>query len=85
MAHRNKVARSLDSPCGTRCVDIHRSPDGAYGFTEYRRDPEDNSGWHPTGLESVETFSSLEAALDAARAGVAWLAEVSETDMTRRS
>ena len=83
MAHRNKVARSLESPCGTRCVDIYHSLDGAYRFAEYRRDPEDPSGWHPTGIGSIETFASVDAALRAARAGVAWLAEMSEADKTK--
>lgn len=82
MAHRNKVARSLESPCGTRCVDLYQRPDGTYGFAEYRRDPEDPSGWHPTGVQSIAAFTNVDAALKAARAGVAWLAEMSDADIT---
>jgi len=77
VAHRNKVTRSLETPCGTRCVDIFRRPDGSFGFAEYRRDPEDPSGWHPTGVESIAPYVSEETALSAARNAVVWLAELS--------
>lgn len=76
MAHRNKVARSIETPDGTRCVDIFRRPDGSYGFAEFRRDPEDGSGWHPAGLPESGAFATAEAALAEARAWVAWLAPV---------
>ncbi|HUF87331.1 MAG TPA: hypothetical protein VMM59_08110 [Thermohalobaculum sp.] len=76
MPARNLVVRSIETPDGLRCVDIIRHPDGAFGFAEFRRDPEDPSGWHPTGLASPEPLASAEAALAAARRQVAWLAEV---------
>ena len=76
MAHRNKVARSLESPCGTRCVDIFRRPDGSFGFAEYRRDPEDPSGWRATGVESTAPLASEAAALSTARISIGWLTKL---------
>jgi hypothetical protein len=75
MAHRNKVTRSIETPDGTRCVDLWRAPEGDHGFAEYRRDPEDGRGWAPAGNEAGG-FASEAAALEAARARVAWLAAV---------
>ena len=78
MVHTNKVSRSIETPEGTRCVDVFERGDGSFGFEEYRREPEDPSGWYQIGFYSDQTFSSEEAALEAARASVAWLAEVLE-------
>jgi hypothetical protein len=72
VAHAAKVTRSIETPDGTRCVDLTRSPDGTHGFAEYRRDPEDGSGWHPVGVEAAGFVSEAEA-LSAARDQVAWL------------
>ena len=36
---------SLEDEEGRRCVDILAGPDGAFGFKEFRRDPEDGGGW----------------------------------------
>jgi hypothetical protein len=73
MAHRDKVSRSIETPDGTRCVDIYLSPEGSFGFAEYRRDPEDASGWHPAGAPAVAGFASEAKALAEARRRVAWL------------
>jgi len=73
VAHRNKVTRSIETPCGTRCVDLFHDPDGSFGFAEYRRDPEDGSGWHPAGAPAVTGFADQAGALAEARRRVAWL------------
>ncbi len=73
MAHPNKVVRSIESPCGTRCVDIYKTPEGAYGFAEYRRDPEDPAGWRLIGAESASTYRTEAGALAEARRLVGWL------------
>jgi hypothetical protein len=73
MAHANKVTRSIETPDGGRCVDLFRRPDGSFGFEEYRRDPEDGSGWYPVGHHAGAVFASGAAALAAARQRVAWL------------
>jgi len=73
MAHRNKVLRSIETPDGTRCVDIFRCPDASFGFAEFRRDPEDGSGWHPVGAPPQTGFPTEAAALAEARRWVTWL------------
>lgn len=73
MAHLGKVTRSIDAPCGTRCVDIYANPDGSFGFAEYRRNPEDGRGWHPAGAPPEAGFATEAEALAKARRRVAWL------------
>ena len=76
MAHANKVTRSIETPDGGRCVDLFRRPDATYGFEEYRRDPEDGSGWFPIGFHAQAVFPTETVALAEARLRVAWLALV---------
>ena len=73
MAHRWKVTRSIESPCATRCVDIYTDSTGRYGFAEYRRDPEDPSGWRAVGTVMEPEFAAFDDALAAARRSVGWL------------
>ena len=75
MAHANKVTRSIETPDGTRCVDLTLAPNGTHGFAEYRRDPEDSHGWRPVGVETAG-FASEGEALAKARRQVAWLGMV---------
>jgi len=72
MAHRDKVTRSVETPDGTRCVDLTLAADGTHGFAEYRRDPEDGHGWRPAGMEGAG-FGSEGEALSEAKQRVAWL------------
>jgi hypothetical protein len=39
------VLASRDNAEANRCIDILVHGDGAFGFEEYRRDPEDAGGW----------------------------------------
>jgi hypothetical protein len=76
MAHTNKVTRSIETPDGGRCVDLFQRPDGSFGFEEYRRDPEDGSGWYPIGFHTEASFASEAAALAEARQRIGWLSLV---------
>ena len=76
MAHTNKVTRSIETQDGGRCVDLYRRPDASFGFEEYRRDPEDGSGWFAIGHHAGAAFPTEAAALAEARRRVAWLALV---------
>ena len=67
------VADSLQTGDGFRCVDIVRRPDGTYFWDEWRRDPEDPSGWHPAGRQSVGTFTTEEDARHDAVRNNGWL------------
>ncbi|MCC1493478.1 hypothetical protein [Cognatishimia sp. F0-27] len=75
MAHRHKVLKSFESPCGLRCVDITARAEGGYGWAAFRRDPEDPTGWR-SSEGNAAGFECVDAALDAARADVVWLEEV---------
>jgi len=69
------VLASLEGENGLRCVDLFRRPDGTFGYEEFRRDPEDRGAWTPVRFASGLSFASREAALAAATAAVAWLAD----------
>ena len=70
------VVGSIETPEGDRCVDLFRRPDATFGFEEFRRDVEDRGRWTPTAYFSVRSFTSRAEALRAARAAVAWLADM---------
>lgn len=75
MAHKNKVMRSINMSGEHICVDIFCRPDGTFGFDEFRRDPEDPSGWFSIGHYGDTIFDSAEAALIAAKKAVHWLGQ----------
>jgi len=68
-----KVLTSLENSTRDRCVDIFVRADGTFGFEEYRRDPEDLSGWLPLHRYSHRVFSTAEDALAQAKSTVAWM------------
>ena len=69
-----KVINSIENFEGDHCVDVFVRVNGTFGFEEYRRDPEDNSGWFPIGHYSSQVFDTEEEALTRAKASVWWLA-----------
>lgn len=76
MARAGTVIRSIESPDGSRCVDLIRRSDGSFGFAEFRRDPEDGRGWYPTGAPPEDRYPTEREALDGALSWVPWLAMV---------
>ena len=56
-------------------VDLFRRPDDTHGFEEFRRDAEDAGAWTPVQYYSGGCYPSAQAALSAAIAAVAWLAD----------
>ncbi len=69
------VVDSIENAVHDRCVDLFLRPDGTYGFEEFRRDVEDAGVWTPIQYYSHASYSVREAALSAATACVAWLAD----------
>ena len=66
------VITTLHNEDADRCVKIVKGSDGAFGFKEYRKDPEDAGGW--TVISDAQPAYATEAqALAAAHASVAWL------------
>jgi hypothetical protein len=74
MAHANKVVVSIETPCGFRCVDVFRRPDGSFGFEEYRRDVEDGRGWFPIGGFALRRHATAADARRAAASEIGWFA-----------
>jgi len=68
-----KVLASLENSAGDHCVDIFARADGTFGFEEYRRDPEDVSGWFSLHRYSGQVFATAEDALAQAKSKVAWM------------
>ena len=73
MAASPKVLKSLENSTGDHCVDIFVRADGTFGFDEYRRDPEDMSGWFSLHRYSHQVFATAEDALAEAKSRVAWM------------
>jgi hypothetical protein len=69
-----KVLNSLENSAGDHCVDIFVRDDGTFGFEEYRRDPEDMSGWFSLHRYSRQVFATAEDALAEAKSRMAWMA-----------
>jgi hypothetical protein len=68
-----RVVATLHNQSADRCVKIIEHRDGAFGFSEFRKDPEDAGGWTLV-RESASVGCETEAqALTAARARVGWL------------
>ena len=67
------VIATLHNRDADRCVKVIRQTDGAFGFHEYRRDPEDAGGWTLIRQNPRGTFATEAQALAAAKDDVAWL------------
>lgn len=66
------VVTSRNSADGLLCVDVFQREDGSFGFEEFRRDPEDASGWYAVGGFNVLHFGSAYDADRDATARVSW-------------
>jgi hypothetical protein len=66
------VLASIENFERDRCVDLS-SPDGTYGFDEFRRDVEDRGEWTPVSYYSGSIFEYREAAPAAAMQSAMWL------------
>ena len=72
MAHEDKVIRSVTAPGDVLCVDLVRTPGGAFAHRAFRRDPEDGRGWHPVAPRSA-LFAGEQDAWRAACRDHPWL------------
>jgi len=66
------VVTSRNSADGLLCVDVFQRLDGSFGFEEFRRDPEDASGWYVVGGFNALHFGSADDADRDAVARVSW-------------
>jgi hypothetical protein len=67
-----RVVNSFDNDEKNRCVDIVQDLDGNFGFQEFRREPEDISGWFLIRDSLPIHFSSEAEAIKGAQKGVKW-------------
>ncbi len=67
------VVTTVHNDDADRCVKIIKRDDGAFGFKEFRRDPEDAGGWTLVRDSPRAIYATEDQALAAARAGVARL------------
>lgn len=67
------VVVSIEDDTGLLCVDILEFQGQGFGFSEFRRDPEDPHGWRATGLACRCILKDADLALEEARRSVHWL------------
>ncbi len=68
------VVTTVHSDDARHAVKIMRQPDGTFGFSEFRRDPEDAGHWTKV-RDSGGAFATPQQAADAAATGIAWFSE----------
>ena len=66
-----KAIISFNDETGFQCIDIIMISNTAFTFKTFRRDPEDQTGWFPSGIMG-DFYSSKKEAILAAEAAVDW-------------
>ena len=66
------VAHSVDNQEQNRCVDIIQDLNSTFRFQEWRREPEDISGWFLMLDSSPKTYPTVIEAIAAAKQTIAW-------------
>ena len=66
-----KVIISFNDETGFQCIDIIMISSKTFTFKTFRRDPEDQTGWFPSGVVGDIYYSKKEAIL-AAEDAVDW-------------
>jgi hypothetical protein len=72
MSKNYLVAHSIDNQEKSRCVDIIQDLNGKFRFQEWRREPEDLSGWFLMLDSSPKTYPTAKEAIVAAKQAIAW-------------
>jgi len=75
MLKNYRVTTSVDNQDKNLCVDIIQDLDGKYRFQEWRREPEDISGWFLIRDSSPKTFISEAEAISIAKQTIPWFKE----------
>ena len=74
MEKKSKIGKaiiSFNDETGFQCVDIIMISSKTFTFKTFRRDPEDQTGWFPSGVVG-DIYSSKKEALLAAEDAVDW-------------
>lgn len=67
---------SINNCDKNKCVDIFKRKDNSFGFEEFRRDFESNTGWFCIGNYSDLSFNSDKEAMEEAIKKIIWLKDV---------
>jgi len=72
MSKNYLVAHSIHNQEKSRCIDIIQDLNGKFRFQEWRREPEDLSGWFLMLDSSPKTYPTAKEAIVAAKQTIAW-------------
>jgi hypothetical protein len=73
------VIATLHNDAADRCVKIVKGSDGAFGFKEFRKDPEDAGGWTVVS-DAPAAYPTEAQAVAGARASIPWLQAMPTTE-----
>jgi hypothetical protein len=82
MSKNHLVAHSVDNQEKNRCIDIIQDLNGKFRFQEWRREPEDISGWFLVLDSSPKTYPTVMEAIAAAKQTIAWLHTLNQSPST---
>ena len=74
MEKKSKIGKaiiSFNDETGFQCIDIIMISSKTFTFKTFRRDPEDQAGWFPSGVVG-DIYSSKKEAILAAEDAVDW-------------
>ncbi|MBZ1350307.1 hypothetical protein KZZ10_06570 [Alcaligenaceae bacterium LF4-65] len=72
MQKKYLVAHSVENQEQNRCVDIIQDLNGMFRFQEWRREPEDMSGWILMLDSAPKSFNSKTEAITTAKRVISW-------------
>ena len=67
------VIQSINNYESNLCIDFFSRNNGTFGYEEFRRDPENTSGWYKVGYFANKVFSSKDEAYNDAVKRISWL------------
>tara|TARA_B100001093_G_scaffold324434_1_gene309603 strand:- start:44 stop:277 length:234 start_codon:yes stop_codon:yes gene_type:complete len=67
------VIHSINNDESNLCIDFFIRNNGTFGYEEFRRDPENTSGWYKVGYFANKVFSSKDEAYNDAVKRISWL------------
>ena len=70
------VIQSINNNESNLCIDFFTRNNGTFGYEEYRKDPENTSGWYKIGYFTYKIFSSKDEAYNDALKTISWLNKI---------
>lgn len=79
MFKKHLVTHSFDNDEKNRCVDIIQVAEQNFRFQEWRREPEDISGWFLMLDSQPRFYSCAEDAIVEAKRAIDWFSEIAQS------